>query len=156
MPKTHTLTALALAVVLLLCGCSKTPDLDPVWEKYFAASGVTATLANCIVTEATTEFWQEEGGSSETLPLITAADGIPYLCLSGVGEEDVTVRFATQYETGYRLYDLMDPFPKTDYQVENLADGTLQLRMDTVYNFWITVTTDQGSDSFVLVCTRDI
>lgn len=156
MPKKHTIAALALALLLLCCGCSGKPDLAPVWEKNFSSSGVTATLANCTVTETTTDFWPDEGGAAETLPLITAADGIPYLCLTGVEEENVTIRFAAPHQTGYRLYDLMDPFPKTDYQVTTLLDGTLQLRMDTVYNFWITVTTDQGSDSFVLICTRQV
>ncbi len=156
MSKKHILAVLALVLSLLLCGCSGKSDLTPVWEKTFSSSGVTATLANCTVTETTTDFWPEDGGTAQTLPLITAADGIPYLCLSGVEEEDVTVRFAAPHETGYRLYDLMDPFPKTDYQIQELSDGILQLRMDTVYNFWITVTTDQGSDSFVLICSRKV
>ena len=98
-------TALSLAALLLalLCACaprSTAPTLSTALE----TAGVELAFSGCAVTEQSTAYQTAETAAPAQIRLF-AAEGRPALALTGVTEDDVTVRFAEPQEGGYKLYE---------------------------------------------------
>ena len=55
----------------------------------------------------------------------------------------------------YLYYDKMMPQIDLDYILTELDGGGLQYRLDTVYNFEFVVTTEKGTDTMIVTCSRD-
>lgn len=138
---------LAAALMMLLTACGA-QDTAPALQLTLSDTGVTAAFYGCTVEEATTDFRMDDAQTPETACLY-AADGRPDLCLSGVTAEEVEVRFAEPYEAGMRLYTGNTPVEKLDYTLSAGEDG-VSIRFKTVYYYLITVTTDAGTDRFVV------
>ena len=49
----------------------------------------------------------------------------------------------------------MMPQLDLDYIVTELPDGSLQYRLDTVYNFEFVLTTQEGTDTMLVICHRE-
>lgn len=145
-----------LCLLLLLTGCQPKTDTTPVWQAVLPATGVQAALANCTVEEGTA-FYRAEDGTEQAAALLRA-EGIPILTLCGgeSGPLTVEVEFAKPLEEGVYGQDVSTPMYKLDYRLDVQDDGTLQYRFDTVYSFYVTVTTDAGSDALVLLCHREV
>ena len=54
----------------------------------------------------------------------------------------------------YLYYDRMMPQIDLDYILTEV-DGGLQYRLDTVYNFEFVVTTEAGTDTMIVICSRE-
>ena len=147
------LCALA-ALCLALTACARQPDMTLAWQAALPHSGAQAAVRGCAVTETTSLYWNDTAAPAEEIVLLTATEQAPYLQLSGAEASEVTVAFATRYDTGYRLYSEADPGAKVDYVFTAQADGTLQYRLDTIYSFVVTVATEQGTDRFLVDCQR--
>lgn len=141
------LAALLLAL-LTLAGCAPA-ESAPTLETTLESIQVPVAFSGCPVAEQSTSFSTAENATPETARLF-AAQGCPAVTLSGVAEEDVTVRFAKpQEEGGYTFFEPNTVMPKLDYRATQGEDAlTLQLR--TVYNYVITVDTDTGSEYFLV------
>lgn len=147
-------TALSLAALLLalLCACapgSTAPTLSTALE----TAGVELAFSGCAVTEQSTAYQTAETAAPAQTRLF-AAEGRPALALTGVTEDDVTVRFAEPQEGGYKLYEPNTVMPKLDYRAKQDGD-TLTLQLRTVYNYAITVATDAGSETFLVTTEMD-
>lgn len=141
------LAALLLALLMLLGGCAP-EESAPTLETTLESIQVPVAFSGCPVTEQSTSFWPEEGATPETARLF-AAQGRPAVTLTGIAEEDVTVRFAQPQEGGYTFFEPNMVMPKLDYRATQEGDAlTLQLR--TVYNYVIMVETDAGSEYFLV------
>ena len=142
------LRALAAAAVLLLCACAPRVDPTPVWQTILPGAGLT--IANCAVEETTTP-----GDGQASLPLLRC-DGVALLTITGVGAEQVDLRFALPDTDGVRFYNDNLPAEKIDYVLTAGEDGSLQYRLDTAYSFALTVTTAEGSDTLIIDCRREL
>ena len=138
---------LAAALMLLLSACGA-QDTNPALQLTLPGTGAAATFYGCDVGAGNTDLWLDAAETPETAALY-AADGRPELCLSGVMAEEVEVRFAEPYETGMRLYTGNTPVEKLDYTL-SVGDDSVSIRFKTVYYYLITVTTDAGTDRFVV------
>ena len=49
----------------------------------------------------------------------------------------------------------MMPQPKLDYIFTETADGALQYQLDTVYNYEFIITTETGTDDFLVICEQE-
>lgn len=143
---------LAAALLMLLTACNA-QDTEPTLQVTLPQSGVVMDFYGCDVTEATTDLWMDTEQTPETAAMY-CSDGRPELRLEGVQEEDVEVRFAEPYETGMRLYTANYIMPKLDYKMTVEEDG-LFIQLKTVYYYLITVTTDSGTDRFVVSTALD-
>ena len=142
------LAALLLAALALLCACAPSQPAAPALETTLEEAGVPLAFSGCAVAEQETLYQTAETAAPQPLRLF-AAEGRPAVALSGVEEADVTVRFATPTEGGYRLFEPNTVMPKLDYRAAQQGD-TLTLQLRTVYNYVITVATDAGSESFLV------
>ena len=55
----------------------------------------------------------------------------------------------------YLGYDRVMPQPKLDYIFTETADGVLQYQLDTVYNYEFIITTETGTDDFLVICEQE-
>ena len=55
----------------------------------------------------------------------------------------------------YLGYDRVMPQPKLDYIFTETADGALQYQLDTVYNYEFIITTETGTDDFLVICEQE-
>lgn len=151
-------SVLLLFCLLALSGCAaKTAAGEPVWEGKLPQTGVQMTLAGCtLVSEepvyyATdrldTEYWVEK-------PALQT-EGIPFVTLQGVEPQQVELRFVENIDYLYLYYDKVMPQPELDYILTQTSDGSLQYRLDTVYNYEFVVTTEDGTDTMIVTCHRD-
>ena len=143
-------------LLLALTACQPRVDTDPVWQTELPASGVTAVLSNCTVEEGACVYRAEDG--TEIPAILLRAEGVPLLTLEEAEGEPATVLvdFAKYWEEGVFGKDITSPMPKLDYVQTVREDGALQYRLDTVYYFYIEVTTGAGTDALVLTCYREI
>lgn len=141
------LAALLLSALALLCACAPR-EAAPTLETTLQKADVPLAFSGCPVTEQSTFYSTAETAAPEETRLFAAA-GVPSVTLAGVEEADIDVRFASPVEGGYRLFEPNTVMPKLDYRAAQQGDAlTLQLR--TVYNYAITVTTDAGSEVFLV------
>lgn len=155
MKKNYCLVPLCL---LVLGGCaSSRVDTTPVWSQQLPETGVQMELSNCdflgeepvyyTLDRDSTEKWSEK-------PALQTS-GVPVVTLRGVTEDEVELRFVENIDTLYLYYDKVMPQPNLDYIETETADGSLQYRLDTVYNFEFVITTPDGTDTMILTCQRD-
>lgn len=144
------LFALLLAL-LVLAGCSAGAgaDLEPVWQTELAGGG-TLSISGCTVTETEADFWPAQDQACTTLPLLEI-EGVPTLTLSGVLEADIAMAYVEPYGDGWLHYEPRIPVEKLDYILTQEEDGTLRYRLDTVYNYRLTV----GNEQWLLIVSRD-
>ena len=147
-------TAIPLAALLLaclLCACAR--DAAPALDTVLETASVPVSFSGCAVTGTDADYWTAEDAAPQPARLF-AAEGRPAIALTGVTEQDVTVRFAEPWSTGYKLYEPNTVMPKLDYRAEQDGD-TLTLQLRTVYNYAITVATDAGSETFLVTTEMD-
>ena len=148
--------AALLLPLALLTGCARTPDMTPVWQETLPGSGAEATLSNCTLldeTEVNYIYRREDQEWKKRPALFTTVS--PVLTLTGVTADQVELRFSEQIADLYLGYDRVMPQPKLDYIFTESADGALQYQLDTVYNYEFIITTDAGTDDFLVICQQD-
>lgn len=143
--------------LLVLGGCAQTVDTQSVWETQLPETGVELTVSNCTVLSdepvyyatdrVDTEYWTEKAA--------VQTEGVPVITLQGIQPEQLELRFVENIDWLYLYYDKVMPQPDLDYIQTELADGSLQIRLDTVYNYEFIVTTPQGTDNLIVTCSRD-
>lgn len=138
-----------LAALALLAGCAHERDLEPVWQAELANGG-RVSLGNCTVSEEAAAFYPEPGSEPVTLPLLRA-EGVPVFTFTGVAAGDIAIYFAAADGTAYTHYDARLPQIKVDYRLNENADGSVRVRLDTVYGFRIAV----GEQQWLVACTRE-
>lgn len=77
------------------------------------------------------------------------------LTLTGVTADQVELRFSEKIADLYLGYDRVMPQPKLDYIFTETADGVLQYQLDTVYNYEFIITTETGTDDFLVICEQE-
>ena len=147
--------ALALCLALLLAGCAKAPELTPVWQNEAEADAPRLVVSNCTIQqEQTVDFWAQTDGITASAPAqevtLLQVQGTPLLQITGAQAAEVTLRFATPYETGYRDHFEAPPSNKIDYTLTTMEDGALQYTLDTFYTYWITVKTKTGESQLLI------
>lgn len=148
--------AALLLSLALLAGCARTPDLTPVWQKTLPGSGAGATLANCTLldeTEVDYIYERSDQDWKKRPALVTTPN--PVLTLTGVTEDQVELRFSEQIADLYLGYDRVTPQPKLDYIFTETEEGALQYQLDTLYNYEFIITTEQGTDDFLVICRQE-
>ena len=143
--------------LLLLAGCAQAVDTTPVWQQTLPATGAEMELSNCtLLSEEPVPYamGREHGNDWQDRPALEV-EGVPVVTLRGVEAEDVELRFAENIAGLYLYYDKMMPQVDLDYIVTELPDGSLQYRLDTVYNFEFVLTTPDGSDTMLVICRRE-
>lgn len=155
--RTILLLAAPLSLLLAACSAPAADAADPVWQQQLPNSGVTMELSNCTLLSndvvpyaegrLDTEYWMDH----EAL----AVEGVPVITLRGVEAEQVELRFTEDIAGLYIYYDKVLPQPELDYVLTQEEDGTLQYRLDTVYNYDFIITTPEGSDSMMVICYRE-
>lgn len=145
--------------VLLLTGCTtRAVDATPVWQQTLPETGAEMTVSNCTLLsdesvyyamsrDDTSDLWDEK-------PALQV-EGIPVVTLQGVTSDQVELRFAENVDYLYLYYDKVMPQEGLDYIFTEQADGSLQYRLDTVYNYEFRITTEEGSNTILLICKRD-
>ena len=143
--------------LLLLAGCVQPVDTTPVWQQTLPATGVEMELSNCTLLSEEPVPYVRSRDADETWQERPAleVEGVPVVTLHGVQAEDVELRFAENIAELYLYYDKMMPQVDLDYILTELPDGSLQYRLDTVYNFEFVVTTPDGSDTMLVICHRE-
>ena len=141
--------AALLLPLALLAGCARTPDMTPVWQKTLPGSGAKATLSNCTLRDETEVdyIYSREDQNWKKYPALFTTPS-PVLTLTGVTADQVELRFSEQI-------DRVMPQPKLDYIFTETADGALQYQLDTVYNYEFIVTTETGTDDFLIICEQE-
>ena len=156
MKRLASLTVSVLMAVVLLCACTQKEE-TPTWQTTLPNTGVTLTISGGEVTESTTLLYPVVDGSMPpTEECLLTIPAVPTLTWEGVEQDDITVDFAYAWDNCYKEYHTSEPIEKVDYCPIETGDGVVQYRFDTSYSFMITVTTEQGTDRWILDCRRDI
>lgn len=147
----------ALFCAGMLAGCAPKVDDTVVWQGSLPNTGVQATLSNCtLVSEEPVDYTPDKHDPNWVkMPALTA-DGAPVLTLQGVSADQVNLEFSQVVDFLYLPYTKVYPQIKLDYILTENPDGSIRYQFDTVTPFSITVTTAAGSDTFILVCQRDV
>lgn len=144
--------------MVLLAGCaSRTVDTTPVWQQQLPQTGVQMELSNCTLVDDEPVYYAMDRDDEKWLerPALKA-EGTPVVTLRGVDAEQVELRFSENVDFLYLYYDKVMPQQDLDYILTVQEDGSLQYRLDTVYNFEFVITTDNGTDDILVICQRDI
>lgn len=155
MKKSICLAPLCLAV---LVGCmSAKVDTTPVWSEQLPETGVQMELSNCELLGTEDVYYTLDRDSSDPWVQKPALQtkGIPVVTLRGVSQEEVQLRFVENIDTLYLYYDKVLPQPDLDYIATRQEDGSLQYRLDTVYNYEFVIATQAGTDTMIVTCQRD-
>lgn len=144
--------------LLVLGGCTAGKvDTTPVWSEQLPETGVMMELSNCELLSADPVDYTMDRDSGDPWIQKPAlqTEGVPVVTLHGVSAEEVELRFVENIDTLYIYYDKMMPQIKLDYICTEQPDGSLQYRLDTVYNYEFVVTTQEGTDTMIVTCQRD-
>lgn len=152
------LCALLCALPLVLAACAPaTKDETPIYTETLPNTGVTLTLANCTL-DSTDEVpyvpTRETGEEWVYYPALHTSQGQPLLTFTGATDDQIDIVYVEDIGELYVAYDRMDLQILVDYLRTDLPDG-VQYRMDTVYNYRFDVTTEQGTDTFFLIESRE-
>ncbi len=148
----------ALGLVPLLAACA--PPLEataPVWQQELPNTGVYMEVSNCTVLSDEPAHYalsREDADNLQDHPALQV-EGAPVVTLRGVDPDEVELRFSENIADLYLYYDKVLPQIKLDYLFAEGEDGTLQYRLDTVYNYEFVITTPEGSDSMLVICYRE-
>lgn len=155
MNKTLCLLPLCLMV---LGGCAAARvDTTPVWQQQLPETGVEMEVSNCTLLGEEPVYYTLDRDSTDpwTERPALQTEGVPVVTLRGVEPKQVELRFVENIDTLYLYYDKVMPQQDLDYIVTEPESGTLQYRLDTVYNYEFVVTTQQGTDTMIVTCRRD-
>ncbi len=150
--------ALLPAGLLALAGCASAPvDTTPVWQQTLPQTGVQMELSNCtLLSDEPVDYTTDrDSGDPWTERPALQTEGVPVVTLYGVEPEQVELRYVENIDYLYLYYDKMMPQIDLDYILTELDGGGLQYRLDTVYNFEFVVTTEKGTDTMIVTCSRD-
>lgn len=150
------MACLLLAVAALFLVSCRRSNPTPTWEGVLENSGAALKISGAEVMDSITTMYPDDGSdNSWEVRLLTASD-VPTLTWENTEAVEVTIAFAYAWDNCYRIYNTSEPIEKVDYVPLDTEEGSLCYRFDTAYSFLITVTTEQGTDQFVLDCRRDI
>lgn len=158
MKKRYAAAFLAAALTAaLLGGCAQSVDRTPVWETDLPNTGVHMEVSNAEILGdggALYAHTREEAfvGSYEDLSAVQA-EGAPVVTFYGVTADEVSLVFLEDIGELFVDYDRVKPQIKLDYLLTENADS-VSYKLDTAYNFEFTVTTEQGSDNYLVVSKR--
>lgn len=156
MKRTVCLMTVLLLALFCLCACTQ-QEPEPTWQTTLPNTGVTLSIAGGEVTVSTTQLYPTVDGSAPPEEVcLLSVPAVATLTWEGVQAENVKIGFAYAWDTAYKDYRTSEPIEKVDYVPLDAEEDSLCYRIDTAYSFLITVTTDQGTDRFVLDCRRDI
>lgn len=148
-----------LPLCLVVLGrCASAPvDTTPVWQQQLPETGVEMEVSNCTLLGEEPVYYTLDRDSADPWVERPAlqTEGVPVVTLRGVEPEQVELRFVENIDTLYLYYDKVMPQQDLDYIVTEPEDGTLQYRLDTVYNYEFVVTTQSGTDTMIVTCQRD-
>ena len=150
--------ALLPAGLLALVGCASAPvDTTPVWQQRLPQTVVQMELSNCrLLSDEPVDYTTDrDSGDPWTERPALQTEGVPVVTLYGVEPEQVELRYVENIDYLYLYYDKMMPQIDLDYILTELDGGGLQYRLDTVYNFEFVVTTEKGTDTMIVTCSRD-
>ncbi|MGN0974611.1 MAG: hypothetical protein ACI4OL_01315 [Gemmiger sp.] len=138
------------AAALLLAACAPTADVnaEPVWQTTLPATGVTLAFDHAVTARVQTLSLQDEAVELD----FYYCDSTPVMLLGDAGEARITVEYVAPSGDGYRLYTERPATPKLEYTEGQKEDGTLVYDFETIYNYLVTVSSDAGTDRFVLLC----
>lgn len=144
--------------LIALSGCAvATTDTTPVWQQTLPETGVQMELSNCTLLGSEPVYYTLDRDSSDpwTEKPALQTEGVPVVTLRGASGDEVELRFVENIDTLYVYYDKVMPQPELDYIATENADGSLQYRLDTVYNYEFVIHTDDGTDTMIVTCQRD-
>lgn len=148
------LSAILLAIWLSACGAS-TVDTEPVWQQQLPNTGVYMELSNCtLLSDSDVNYTLDRDSNEWTDHPALQAEGTPVVTLRGVEADQVELRFSENIADLYLYYDKVLPQLELDYVLVTKEDGSLQYRLDTVYNYEFVITTPDGSDHMLVICYR--
>lgn len=144
-----------LAMVSVLSACKK-QTTETAWKTTLPNTGVTMTVDGGEVMQSTTLLYPDDGTSDAWEEPLLTIPAVATLTWEGIQPEDLQIAFVYAWDGCYRVYDTSSPIDRVDYRLLESESDTLRYRFDTAYCFIITVTTQQGTDEFILDCRRDI
>ncbi|WP_295425286.1 hypothetical protein [uncultured Subdoligranulum sp.] len=146
-----------LPLCLFLAACAPAEvDTTPVWQQDLPVTGVQMELSNCtLLSEEPVAYTTDRNkGDDWTERPALQTEGVPVVTLYGVEPDQVELRYVENIDYLYLYYDRMMPQIDLDYILTEV-DGGLQYRLDTVYNFEFVVTTEAGTDTMIVICSRE-
>lgn len=146
-----------LPLCLFLAACAPAEvDTTPVWQQDLPVTGVQMELSNCtLLSEEPVAYTTDRNNGDDWMerPALQT-EGVPVVTLYGVEPDQVELRYVENIDYLYLYYDRMMPQIDLDYILTEV-DGGLQYRLDTVYNFEFVVTTEAGTDTMIVICSRE-
>ena len=146
-----------LPLCLFLAACAPAEvDTTPVWQQDLPVTGVQMELSNCtLLSEEPVAYTTDRSNGDDWAerPALQT-EGVPVVTLYGVEPDQVELRYVENIDYLYLYYDRMMPQIDLDYILTEV-DGGLQYRLDTVYNFEFVVTTEAGTDTMIVICSRE-
>lgn len=147
-----------LGLALALGACAAPADAaDPVWRQQLPHTGVYMEVSNCTLLSDQPVYYalsREEALDLREHPALQV-EGTPLVTLQGVEADQVELRFSENISDLYLYYDKVMPQQDLDFVLTTGADGTLQYRLDTVYNYELVITTPEGRDELLVICYRE-
>ena len=147
----------AVLMTAVLGGCAQSVDTTPVWQTDLPNTGVHMELSNAeIVSDGGVMYAHtREDADAQNYQDMSAvqAEGAPVVTFSGVTADEVSLVFLESIGELFVDYDRVNPQIKLDYVLTENADS-VSYKLDTAYNFAFTVTTDKGSDTYLVVSKR--
>lgn len=146
-----------LPLCLFLAACAPAEvDTTPVWQQDLPVTGVQMELSNCtLLSEEPVAYTTDRNnGDDWTERPALQTEGVPVVTLYGVEQDQVELRYVENIDYLYLYYDRMMPQIDLDYILTEV-DGGLQYRLDTVYNFEFVITTEAGTDTMIVICSRE-
>ena len=130
-----------LPLCLFLAACAPAEvDTTPVWQQDLPVTGVQMELSNCtLLSEEPVAYTTDRNNGDDWTER-------PAL--------QTELRYVENIDYLYLYYDRMMPQIDLDYILTEV-DGGLQYRLDTVYNFEFVVTTEAGTDTMIVICSRE-
>ena len=149
--------SVAALTAALLSGCARTADTTPVWQTDLPNTGVHMALSNAEILsdgDALYAHTREDSYAGNYLDLpAVQAEGTPVVTFYGVTADEVSLVFLEDIGELFVDYDRVKPQIKLDYVLNENADS-VSYKLDTAYNFEFTVTTEKGSDTYLVVSRR--
>jgi len=145
-----------LLMILLLSACAaRGASADPVLQTELLNTGVALRVYGTALQTGELSYWPEQGGEPVTLPALYAGEAAPTLEWDAP-KSRINLAFAVPTDGGLTAYQQpYAPVEDVDVVFEAAGDGVTRCRFDTIYSYLITVTGENGSDQFLLLCARD-
>lgn len=157
MKRFHAAAVLLAAALLTGCAAQSAAEQAPVWQTDLPETGVHMELSGAeLVSDGpvyyapTREdaFYGRMGSMSGVI-----ADGTPTVTFYGVTADQISLVYLESIGDLYVDYDRVYPQERLDYILTQTDEG-VSYKIDTAYNFEFAVTTEQGSDRYLVVSQR--